>query len=102
MQNNVIVCCLAFVLRLLQNCLKRVGGIFVIRPERAGKLGLGAILLNVDLDSARLYAVSRSLMWGSGIPIPEPARTAGSLPNSVPRCPHWHGSGPETFHCRNT
>ena len=101
MQNNVVLFCVALVLRFLQTGLKLVGGIFVIRWERAARLGLGSLLPSVDLDSARLDAVSRSLWWGAGMPIPEPARTAGSPPTSTPRRLHWHGPVPETIHCRD-
>jgi len=97
MQNNVIVLCLALILRLLRSCLKLVGGMFVLQRVRAGKLGLGAIALSVDLDSARLDAVSRSLLWGSGIPIPEPALTAVAPQHSVSRHCRWHGAGPGMF-----
>jgi hypothetical protein len=102
MQNNVIVFTLALFLRLLRNGLKLVARMFVFQPERAARPGMGAFLLSVDLDSARLDAVSRSLLWGSGIPVPEPARTAGSSPTSGPRPLHWHGPGPEPFHLRDT
>jgi hypothetical protein len=102
MQNNVIVVCLALILRLLRNCFKQVAGMFVLRRTRAGWYGLSAISLGVDLDSSRLDAVSRSLWWGSAIPIPEPARAAGCPPLSVPRpvfagTGRWHGAGPEIF-----
>jgi hypothetical protein len=76
MQNNVIVLCLALILRLFRSCLKQVGGMFVLRRTHAGRIGLGAFSLSVDLDSARLDVVSRSLLWGSGIPIPERAPAA--------------------------
>jgi hypothetical protein len=96
MQNNVVVCCVALILRLLQKVVRLVGGIFVVRREHPSRLGLGALLPSVDLDSARLDAVSRSLMWGAGIPIPEPARAPGSPP-VAPRRLHRHGPHPETF-----
>lgn len=90
MQNNVIVVYLALALRLLQTCLKQIGGMFVLRRVRAGKFGWGAISLGVDLDSARLDAVSRSLLWGSGIPIPEPVPAAYCLPHAfAPLAPAW-------------
>ena len=97
MQNNVIVFYLALILRLLRDGLKLVGGMFVYRRDRAGRPGLGAFSLSVDLDSARLDAVSRSLLWGSGIPIPKPALTAVAPPQSVSHQLRWHGAGPETF-----
>ena len=102
MQNNVITLCLALILRLLRNCFKQAAGMFVLRRGDSGWFGLGALSLSVDLDSARLDAVSRSLWWGSGIPIPEPARSAGCPPLSVPRpafagTGRWHGTGPEIF-----
>jgi hypothetical protein len=97
MQNNVIVFYLALILRLLRDGLKLVGGMFVYRRDRAGRLGLGAFSLSVDLDSARLDAVSRSLLWGSGIPIPEPARTADCPPRFVSRPWRRRGTGPEIF-----
>jgi hypothetical protein len=101
MQNNFVVFCLALVLRLLQNGLKLVGGTFVIRRERAAGLGLGALSLSVDLDSARLDAVSRSLLWGAALPIPGPARAPGSPSVPVPCRPLWHGPRSETFHGRD-
>jgi hypothetical protein len=70
---------------------------FVLWRMSTGHFGSGAISLSVDLDSARLDAVSRSLMWGSGIPLPEPALSASCPPPPPPR--HWrrHGAGPEIF-----
>lgn len=97
MQNNVIMLCLALILRLLRYCFRQVAGMFVFQPTRTGTFRLSAMPLSVDLDSARLDAVSRSLLWGSGIPIPEPARSAGCPPLPVQRPLRWHGAGPEIF-----
>ena len=97
MQNNVILLCLALILRLFRGCLKQLGGMFVLRRTHAGRFGLDAIALSVDLDSARLDAVSRSLWWGSGVPIPEPALKAVCPPIPVSRPVRWHGAGPGTF-----
>ena len=77
MQNNVIMLCLALILRLFRSCLKQVGGLFVLRRIRTGGYGLGAFSPSVDLDSARLDVVSRSLLWGSGMSIPERVPAAG-------------------------
>jgi hypothetical protein len=96
MQTFVLLC-LASILRLLQSCLQQVGGMFVLRRTRAGQFGWGVISLSVDLDSARLDAVSRSLMWGSGIPLPEPARSANCPPPPLPRRWRWDGARPEIF-----
>jgi hypothetical protein len=97
MQNNVVTLCLALFLRLLRNCFRQVAGMFVLQPARPGTFRPGVLSLSVDLDSARLDAVSRSLLWGSGIPVPEPARSAGCPPLPVLRPLGWHGAGPEIF-----
>ncbi len=97
MQNNVVALCLTLILRLLRNCFRQIAGMFVLQPTRPGTFRLGALSLSVDLDSARLDAVSRSLLWGSGIPIPEPARSAGCPPLPLLRPWRSHGAGPEIF-----
>src|SRR5258708_1553220 len=91
MQNNVIMLGLTMVLRLLQRCAAQFRGMFVLRRGRAGRFGLGAFSLSVDLDSARLDAVSRSLLWGSGVPLPEPIPMAGCPPIARARDVRWHG-----------
>ena len=95
---NVFILLMASVLRLLRGCFRQIAGLFVLSRARAGRFGLGAFPLSVDLDSARLDAVSRSLWWGSGIPIPEPARTAGSRLIARRRDMRWRGGGPEPGH----
>lgn len=98
MQNNVIFLRLACVLRLLVSCVwQLVRG--VVHPRmRTGDLGLGAFLLTGDLDSARLDVVSRSLWWGSGVPVLQPVRSAACPSIAAPRASRWHGVPPETFH----
>ena len=94
---NVVTLCLTLVLRLLRNCYRQIAGMFVLQPARPGTFRLVALSLSVDLESARLDAVSRSLWWGSGIPVPEPARSADCPPLPVLRPLRWHGAGPEIF-----
>jgi hypothetical protein len=97
MQNNVITLCLTFVLRLLRSCLTQLRRGFALSRLPAGQFGLGAFSLTVDLDSARLDVVSRSLWWGVGVPIPKPVRAAACPPIAGPRVSRWHGVPPETF-----
>ena len=97
MQNNVIALCLALFLRLLRDGLKQLAGVFVFQRMYAGRFHPGSLPLSVDLDSGRLDAVSRSLWWGPGMPVPEPARTAASPPVPAARPLRWYGSGPEIF-----
>jgi hypothetical protein len=98
MQNNVIMLRLAFVLRLLWSCLAQLGRGLVLPRLPSGHLGLGAFSLTADLDSARLDVVSRSLWWGSGVPVPKPVPTPACPPIAAPRTSRWHGFPPETFH----
>ncbi len=98
MQNNVIILRVASVLRLLLSCLAQFGRGVVLPRLRSAHLGLGAFSLMADLDSARLDVVSRSLWWGSGVPIPKPVRAVARRSNAAPRVSRWHGVPPETFH----
>ena len=98
MQNNVVMLRVAFVLRLLLSCLRPLGRGFVLPRLHAGQWGLGAFSLTADLDSARLDVVSRSLWWGSGVPIPKPVPMVTGPPIAAPRVSRWHGVPPETFH----
>ena len=98
MQNNVITLCVALLLRIVRGCLKEAAGMFGFRRSYAGKFSLGAFWPSLDLDSARLDAVSRSLWWGSGVPIPDPVQTACSPPNAAGRTVRRHGGGPATFY----
>ena len=98
MQNNVIILCVAFVLRLLRSCLAQLRRGFVLPRLHAGHLGLGAFSPTADLDSARLDVVSRSLWWGCGMPIPKPVPAAACPPIAAPRASRWRGVPPETFH----
>jgi hypothetical protein len=97
MQNNVIMLCMALILRLLRFCCKQVAGMFVWQRPQAGGFSPGAFSLSFDLDSARLDVVSRSLWWGAGIPVPEPARSAGCPPRPDMRPLRGCGSGPESY-----
>jgi len=97
MQINLIIIWVTIVLRLLQSCLMQVRGMFGFQRLHDGTLGSSVLSLSVDLDSARLDAVSRSLLWGSGMPVPEPARTAGCPPRFVPGPWRRCGTGPEIY-----
>jgi len=98
MQNNVIMLCMASVLRLLWSCIGQLKRGFALPRVHTGHLGLGAFSLTADLDSARLDVVSRSLWWGSGVPIPKPVPMPALPPIAAPRTERWHGVPPETFH----
>jgi|GEM_PF-4544747 len=108
MQNNVIILRVACVLRLLLSCVVQlVRGVVLPRvhhgPCHFEWGGLGAFSLTADLDSARLDVVSRSLWWGSGVPVLmapvlQPVRTAACPSIAAPRTSRWHGVPPETFH----
>ena len=98
MQNRVITLCVALILRIVRGCWKEAAGVFVFRRSHAGRCSPGAFWPSLDLDSARLDAVSRSLWWGSGIPIPDPAQTACAPPNAAGRTLRRHGGGSATFY----
>jgi hypothetical protein len=76
---NFVIAALAWTWRLLRACLKRATNAFVL-PTPAGAFNPGAVPLCVDLDSARLDAVSRSLLWGTGVLAPEPTKAAVCSP----------------------
>jgi hypothetical protein len=98
MQNNVIILRVAFVLRLLLSCLAQFARGVVLPRLHSGHLGLGAFSLTADLDSARLDVVSRSLWWGSGVPVLKPVPATACPSIAAPRVSRWHGVPPETFH----
>ena len=76
MQNGVIAAGLALLLRLFRGSLRLLGVTFVRPRARAAGFDFSAFSFSVDLDSARLDAVSRSLWWGSGVLIRGPVPTA--------------------------
>ena len=57
--------------RLLQICLGRVKALLVLPQTPTASYGLLAIGVSVDLDSSRLDAVSRSVLWGPGGWVPD-------------------------------
>ncbi|MBI3862145.1 MAG: hypothetical protein HY290_09650 [Planctomycetia bacterium] len=95
MQNNSVVLCVVFVLRILRRCIAQVGGWFVFPRSQPGKLGLGLFSLSADLDSSRLDVVSRSLWWGCGLPNPKPVPVAVCRPIAAPPRSRWRGGPPE-------
>ena len=98
MQNNVISLRVAVVLRCLLSCLTQFGRALVFPRLHSSRLGLGTFSLTADLDSARLDVVSRSLWWGSGVPIPKPVPTLACPRIAAPRVSRWQGIPPESFH----
>ncbi len=98
MQNNIVMLCVAFVLRLLQSGITQLKRGFVLPRLRAGRPALGAFSLTADLDSARLDVVSRSLWWGSGALIPKPVPLSACPPIAAPRGLRRYGGPPETLH----
>lgn len=77
MQNHLLAI-LHGILRILRLCRQRVWGAFVLPRGNSGKLDspalcrLGALGFSADFDSARLDAVSRSVLWGAGVLSPQP------------------------------
>jgi hypothetical protein len=86
MQNDLLAI-LHWTLRILRLCRQQVWGVFVLprgnlgRSEWLAMSRLGAMGFSADFDSARLDAVSRSVMWGAGALSPEPV----PAPVRVPR-----------------
>jgi len=97
MQNQIVMLCVAFVLQLCRGCLGQLAGSFALIRSRPGKSSLGAFSPSVDLDSARLDVVSRSLWWGAGLPVPERAPARVCPPIVVPRRVRWQGGPPDAF-----
>lgn len=84
MQNHLLAI-LQWILRIVRLTGQQAGEAFVLLrrstdPERLGVLGV-----SVDIDSARLDAVSRSVLWGSGMLCP------GSVP--APAGSPWQNAG---------
>lgn len=98
---NFVWLCLTLILRLFSGCFRQLGRMFILERARPGRFGWSTFSLSVDLDSARLDVVSRSLLWGSGIPVRERAPAAGFPPQAAPRPVRWQATGPETFFHRD-
>ncbi|MSR56760.1 MAG: hypothetical protein EXS05_03695 [Planctomycetaceae bacterium] len=79
MQNHTIAI-VSWGLRLLRICGKQIGALLVLPTTVHHPLGLGSMVMSVDLDSSRLDAVSRSVLWGAGVLSPEPVPAAVRLP----------------------
>lgn len=83
------------ILRILRLCRQRLWSVFVWPRNGSGSLErlalsrLGAMGFSADFDSARLDAVSRSVLWGAGVLSPEPvparARALRSTANAARR-----------------
>lgn len=61
---NYLLAVLHGMMRLLRVCLGRVKSLLVLPQSSNASYGLLAIGVSVDLDSSRLDAVSRSVLWG--------------------------------------
>jgi len=97
MQNSIVMLCVAFLLRLCRGCLGQLSGSFALLRPQPGKSALGAFSPSVDLDSARLDVISRSLYWGAGVRVPERAPARVCPPIVAPRAARWQGGPPDTF-----
>lgn len=63
---NYLLAVLHGMLRLLRACLRQVKSLLILPQSSNAGYGLLAIGVSVDLDSSRLDAVSRSVLWGPG------------------------------------
>lgn len=79
MQSHILAV-VSWGLRLLRICGKQIGVILDLPTTGHRSLGLGAMAMSVDLDSSRLDAVSRSVLWGAGVLSPEPVPAAVRVP----------------------
>ena len=85
MQNHLLTI-LHWTLRILRLCRQQVWGVFVLPRGSSGAFDrramsrLGAMGFSADFDSARLDAVSRSVMWGAGVLSPEPVPAKTRVP----------------------
>lgn len=75
-----IIAIVSWGLRFFRICGKQVGVLLALPTTIHHSLGLGAMVMSVDLDSSRLDAVSRSVLWGAGVLSPEPVPAAVRLP----------------------
>jgi hypothetical protein len=98
---NFVWLCLTLILRLLSGCGRQLKRMFILERAHSGRFAWSTFSLSVDLDSARLDVVSRSLLWGSGIPIRERIPGAGFPPQAAPRTVRWRATGPETIFDRD-
>ena len=98
---NFVWLCLTLILRLFSGCARQLRRMFVLERAHQGRFAWSTFSLSVDLDSARLDVVSRSLLWGSGIPVRERSPAAICPPQAAPRPMRWHATGSETFFDRD-
>lgn len=97
MQNQLLAI-LHWTLRFLRLCRQRVWGVFVLPRGNSGSLELLAMSrlramgLSADFDSARLDAVSRSVLWGAGVLSPEPVPAKISAPRNSARSAGEYGA----------
>jgi hypothetical protein len=90
MQNDLLAI-LQWILRFLRPGVAWAGRLFVLSRELLGDFGAGFPGASADFDSARLDAVSRSLLWGAGVPAPERAARASCPPGSAAGALAWNG-----------
>ena len=98
---NFVWLCLTLILRLLSGCFTQLKRMFVLERAHPGRFTWSTFSLSVDLDSARLDVVSRSVFWGSGIPVRERFPAAGFPPQAAPRPVRWHATGAQTIFRRD-
>jgi hypothetical protein len=90
MQNQLLAI-LHWTLRFLRLFRQWMWGAFVLPRGNSGPLELlamrrlGAMGLSADFDSARLDAVSRSVLWGAGALSPEPVPAKIRTPRNPAR-----------------
>jgi hypothetical protein len=75
MQNDLLAI-LHWILRFLRLGIARTGRLLILPPGPLDSCYAGFPGASADFDSARLDAVSRSLLWGAGVLSPERVATA--------------------------
>lgn len=83
---NLLLAVLHGMLRFLHVCRGQMKRLLVPPQTSNASYSLLAIGVSVDLDSSRLDAVSRSVLWGPG----------GWVPDAKPAPVYWMSTAPDT------
>lgn len=93
---NALLAILHWTLRIVRLCRQWLWGVFVLPRGNSGRIG--AMGLSADFDSARLDAVSRSVLWGAGAWSPEPVPARVRVPRNTVSSAELHGAIQRRFH----
>jgi hypothetical protein len=88
-------CLLAAVARFARRVLASLRPVVALPRNGEGLANWHAVAPCVDLDSARLDAVSRSLQWGLGVTRQGPLPAVHRAYPEAPLAPLWYGRPPE-------